>query len=228
MDRDNQMTSAFGPGTCLAELDASSLDAIIKAAFRQTYKKGQIVCMEGEPCLGLMIIESGWLKGFKISPQGREQETRLAGPGEMVNEISVMAGQYNLVTLKSLEPSVVWVIERNLLFDLMAKHPPLSNTITQNLAKQVVHLLDLVEDLALRNVNGRLAHLLLNRSKDDVVHRKHWSTQAEMAARIGTTPVVISRVLSEMEQQGVIRLERQTIHILDRKKLESVALLKYK
>jgi CRP/FNR family transcriptional regulator, cyclic AMP receptor protein len=226
--RDGNMFPVFGLGTSLAELDALSLEAITKAAIRHTINKGEIVCLEGEPCPGLMIVESGWLRGVKTSPQGREQETRSAGPGEMLNEVSVMAGGNNLVTVKSLESSVVWLIGREVLFDLMAKHPLLSNTITHNLAKHVVHLLNLVEDLALRNVDGRLAHLLLDSSKDGIIHRHNWSTQAEMAACIGTTPEIVSRVLNELEDRGAIRLERHQIFILDREILESVEFQKYK
>jgi CRP-like cAMP-binding protein len=228
IDPDLKISSAFVQGTCLSELDASSLEAVTKAAFRRTYKKNEIVCLEGEPCSGLMIVESGWIKAVKISPQGREQETRLAGPGDMVNEISLMAGENNLVTLKSLESSLLWVIERDTLFRLMAEHPLLSQLMSKNLAQQVVHLLDLVEDLALRNVNERLARLLLERSQNDIIHRQNWSTQAEMAARIGTTPVIVSRTLGKMENDGAIRLDRQKITILDRKKLESAETLRYK
>jgi CRP-like cAMP-binding protein len=227
-DRDQMLLSAFGPGTSLSELDTSSLDAIKKVAIRKNYEKGQIICLEGEPCPGLIIIESGWLKGMRISSQGREQETRLAGPGEMLNEVSVMVGGDNLITLKSLEASVLWVVERETWFDLMAKHPHLSNTISQNLAKQVVNLLNLVEDLALRPVDARLAHLLLNRSTGDIVYRQSWATEAEMAASIGTTSELISRVLNEMEGHGLIRLEHHRIYILNRKMLEEIAFQKSK
>jgi CRP-like cAMP-binding protein len=226
--RDVKVLSAYSLGTSLAELDALSLEAIKMAAVRHTFNKGEIVCLEGEPCPGLMIVESGWLRGVKISPQGREQETRLAGPGEMLNEVSVMAGGDNLVTVKSLESSVVWLIGREILFDLMAEHPLLSNTITQNLAQHIVHLLNLVEDLALRNVDGRLARLLLDRSNDGVIIQPKWSTQAEMAACIGTTSEIVSRVLNELKDRGAIRLERHQIYILDREILESVEYLEYK
>jgi len=216
--------SAFGPGTCLSELDAASLATIIQVAIKRNYDKGEIICLEGEYCQGIYIVGAGWIMGLKTSPQGREQEIRLAGPGEMINEISVVAGKSNLLTLKSLDVSILWLIERDVLFDLMAKHPMLSKIISQNLAKRVVQLLNLVEDLSLRTVEGRLANLLLSRSKDGIIQRHHWSTQAEMAACIGTTPVVVSRVLNEMEVQGVIRLERHRIAILDHKMLESAIL----
>ncbi len=187
--QDRALLSAFGQGTCLSELDTHSLTAIIQVALKRIYAKGEIVCLEGEPCPGLFIIETGWLTGIKISPEGREQEIRLAGPGEMINEISVMGGETNLITLKSLDASTVWLIERETLFDLMSKHPMLNQLITKNLAKRVVQLLNLVEDLSLRNVEGRLAHLLLNRSENGVIKHYHWSTQAEIAASIGTTSV---------------------------------------
>lgn len=227
-DRNKKMRSVFGPGTCLSELDALSLEAITKAAVRHTFEKGQIVCLEGETCPGLIIIEAGWLKSVKISPQGREQEIRLAGPGEMINEISLMSGDFNLLTLRALENSVVWIIDREIIFDLMTKHPILSNLITQNMAKRLVQLLNLVEDLALRNVEGRLANLLLSHSKGETIQSQHWSNRAEIAARIGTTSVVISRVLHEMEDQGSIRLDRHDIHILDTNRLERIAFQEYK
>jgi len=227
-DRDREIFSAFGRGTSLAELDALSLEAIIKAAVKHTFNKDEIVCLEGEPCPGLMIVESGWLRGERISPQGREQETRLAGPGQMLNEVSVMAGGNNLVTVKSLETSVVWLIGREILFDLISKHPLLSNTIAHNLANHIVYLLGLVEDLALRNVDGRLARLLLDRYKDGAINQRKWSTQAEMAACIGTTPVIVSRVLNNFKDRGAIRIEHHQIIILDHKMLESIEFLEYK
>lgn len=222
------LQSTFGPGTCLSEVDAASLDAIINTAVRRTLRKGQIVCLEGEPCPGLIIIESGWVQGVKISPQGREQEILLAGPGEMINETNVLAGDLNLLTLKTLEVSIIWIIEREIILGLMAQHPILSNIITQNMAKRLVHLINVVEDLALRSVEGRLAHMLLNNSKASPIRDQHWSTREEMAARIGTTSVVISRVLHEMEDQGAIRLDGHEIFILNNKMLESVAFHQYK
>ncbi len=218
----------LGHGTCLDELDAASIAAISRAAVRRTYTKGQIVCLEKEPCPGLIIIESGWLSSAKISPQGREQEIRLAGPGEMMNEISVMATDTNLVTLRSVDNAVVWAIDRATFFTLMADHPKLASVFNRNLASLVVQLLNIIEDLSLRNVEGRLARLLLKRSRDGIVYRPNWSTQEEMAAHIGTTAVVVSRVLNEMQDQGTIHLERRHIHIMDHRKLESAAYLRGK
>lgn len=218
----------LGPGTCLAELDASSLTAITQAAVRKTYKKGQIICQEGDPCPGLMIIEAGRISGVKMSPQGREQQIRTAGPGDMINEISLMTGESNILTLKSLEDSIVWVIDRKEYFNLTYQHPMLGKIMTQNLARLIVQLVDLIEDLALRNVEGRLARLLLDHPREGTVQPQSRPTQEELAARIGTTSVVVSRVLNEMQDRGTICLDHRQIRILDRKKLVETAFSSYK
>lgn len=213
---------SLGPGTSLEELDAASLEEISRAAVKKSYSKGELVCLEGDACPGLIIVESGMLASTKISSQGREQEIRLAGPGELINEISLMAGDINLVTLKTLADSVVWVIDRDTFFDLMARHPALSGIITRNLARLVVQLVNMVEDLSLRNVEGRIAHLILNQAEDGVFPRKRWLNQEEMAARVGTTSVVVSRVLNEMQNLGAIQLEHDLIRIVDHEKLIDV------
>ena len=54
----------------------------------------------------------------------------------------------------------------------------LARIITQNLARRVLHLISLVEDLSLRTVEARLARVLLEQSTEGVLHRRRWTTQA--------------------------------------------------
>jgi CRP-like cAMP-binding protein len=118
---------------------------------------------------------------------------RFIGPGEVFNEIGVLAEEKNLVTAQALEPSVVWDINREALLRLMETNPQLCRLIAQNLAKRVHHLMDLIEGLSLRTVEGRLAHLLLEQSNEGIVNRQRWATQAEIAAQVGSVPGVINR-----------------------------------
>ncbi|CAG0997253.1 partial CRP-like cAMP-activated global transcriptional regulator, partial [Anaerolineae bacterium] len=160
----------------------------------------------------------GWLKSVKMSPKGREQILRLVGAGEAFNEIGVLLGSSNLVTVVALERSVVWVIRCEMFLQLLDEYPPLARIITQNLAKRVLNLLSLVEDLSLRPVEARLARLLLEQSANKV-QRPRWATQAEMASRLGTVPDVLNRALRSLVEQELIAVERHQIKILDRKGL---------
>lgn len=205
-------------------LELAVLKPIADAAVLRRYEAGQIVFMDGEPCAGLYIVQEGWLKGYKLSPTGREQVIRFLGPGEAFNEIGVVADGINLVTVQALEPSGVWIIQREALLRLMEAYPQLCRLITQNLAKRVYHLMNLVEDLSLRTVEGRLARLLLAQSNEGIVNRQRWATQAEIAAQLGTVPGVINRTLHNLADEGLIRIERHRIRILDRQGLETKAL----
>ena len=208
-----------------ARLDPHTLESVAQAALRRSFDAGQVVFLEGEPNSGLYAVQEGWLRAVKISPAGREQVIRFVGPGEMFNEIGVFAGGLNQVTVEALEPAVVWIIPRETLLGLMDTHPSLCRLVTQNLAERILHLIGLVEDLSLRTVEERLARLLLEQSRGALVSRRRWSTQAEMAARLGTVPDVVNRALRGLAEEGLIQIERRQIHILDRQGLQAKAKL---
>lgn len=203
----------------LAALDRPVLQMIAGAAARRAYEASEVVFLEDEPCAGLFIVESGWLKSVKMSSKGREQILRLVGAGEAFNEISVLLSSRNLVTVVALERSVVWVIQCDTFLQLLDQYLPLARIITQNLAKRVLNLLSLVEDLSLRPVEARLARLLLEQSANNKLQRHRRATQAEMASRLGTVPDVLNRALRSLVEQELIAVERHQIKILDRKGL---------
>lgn len=215
----------FSRVTYFSGVDEAALQAAARSAVQRSFDAGQVVFLEGEPCAGLFIVESGWLKSIKISPSGREQIIRVVGPGDSFNEIGVLAGEPNQVTVETLEPARLWVIPRQALLELIDRHPVLCQMVIQNLALRTLHLMNLVEDLSLRPLEARLARFLLEQAAGDIVSRKRWSTQAELASRLGTVPEVLNRVLRGMVEEGLILLERQQIHILDRHKLEERAML---
>jgi CRP-like cAMP-binding protein len=204
-------------------VDEDVLAAIAAFTVQRHCNQGEIVFQEGEPCQGLYIVQSGWLKSLIISPGGREQIIRLVGPGEAFNEHGVFLEEgRNLVTVQAIEASDVWVIDRSSLLDLMDQYPVLCRTITQNMASRIVHLMKLVEDLSLRTVEARLARMLIEQSEDQS-ERRRWATQAEMAARLGTVVDVVNRVLHGLEDNGLIRIVRHRIEIVDRERLEQKA-----
>ncbi|HMQ55555.1 MAG TPA: Crp/Fnr family transcriptional regulator [Anaerolineae bacterium] len=205
-------------------LDAATLTTIAQATIHRDYCAGQIVFLEGEPCVGLYIVQEGWLKAVKLAPTGREQVLRFLGPGDTFSEISVLAvTPNNPATVIALEPGSVLIVPREMMLQLLDNHAGLARLVIQNLASRVMYLVSLVEDLSLRSVEARLARLLLENASEGVLHRRRWATQSEMAARLGTVPDVLSRMLRSLAEEGIIRLERREIQILDAAKLEMKA-----
>jgi CRP/FNR family transcriptional regulator len=185
-----------------------------------------MIFVEGEPCAGLFIVESGRVKIFKLSPGGREQILHIFGAGEGFNDVAVLDGGPNPASVMALEPTSVLIIDRPSMVDLLARYPALSRAVIENLASRARHLVSLVEDLSLRTVMGRLAKLLLEQATEEVDLERvpRGLTHAQMAARLGTVREVITRSLRKLEEEGIIKIERHRIIILDREALEDKAI----
>lgn len=206
-----------------SELDSSALKLISEATLQQTYEEGEFIFMEGQPCIGLYIVEYGWVRAVKISAAGREQIIRFVGPGDVFNEVGVLAGGVNVVTVEALEPVKLLIIQRDTLLDLVDKYPKLAKTLIKNLAKRVLYAMNMVVSLSLHSVESRLARFLLAQAKDDIISRKKWTTQAFIASQIGTVPVVVNRAFSSFVENNLIELKRDQIQILDRQELQKIA-----
>ncbi len=204
-------------------LDPAIREEIARAAVRRDFDTRQVVFLEGDPCDGLYIVEHGWLKSIKISLTGREQIVRIVGPGEEFSGVGVFAGTVNRATVIALEPTRVWVVEREALLAFVDRYPSLAQIIIRNLAMRIHHLMALVADLSLLTVEARLAQFILDHATDEVMQRRIWSTQAEMAARLGTVPDVLNRALRALAEEGLVEIERQKIRILDHEGLENKA-----
>lgn len=204
-------------------LDGAALNPVAQSAIRRAYGAGQVVLIEGEPCTGLFIVENGWLKVIKIGLDGREQVLQMLTSGDVFNGISVFTDSPNQATVSALEPSVLWLVPREVLLKLMGENPSLSREVVKDLAGRVIHLVRMVEDLSLRSVEARLARLLLEQAEGESVKRRRWATQAEMASRLGTVPDVVNRALRKLSEEGMLHVERHQIQILDKEGLRAIA-----
>lgn len=218
-----QISDLFQVLPYFKDVDSATLQAVTHAAIHRTYDANQIILLEGEPAGGLYIVQDGWLKVSKVSLDGREQILQFLGGGEHFNAISMFTDTPNPATVTALESSIVWMIPKERMLDLLEAHPPLARIIIQDLAGRVLHLITLVEDLSLRKVEGRLARLLLEEAQDNVIQRQRWATQAEIAARLGTVSDVASRTMRKMIETGILQVTRSEITILDRDKLVALA-----
>lgn len=206
-------------------LEVDVLAVMARKAVWREYAAGAIVFLEGDVARGFYYLHSGWLKEVKTSPEGREQILQYLGPGEIFNYMGIFVDRPNPATAIALEPSGVWLLQRESFHSVLVTNPNLGLRVAEALADYVVHLVQLVSDLSLHTVEARLAQRLLEQAEAGVVHRQRWATQAEMAARLGTVPDVISRVLQKLMEAELIRVERQRIWILNPEGLAAKAIL---
>lgn len=197
----------------LRGLAPASLAQLAQSAIQRAYAPGAVIFLEGDPPPALYYVETGWVKVVKMAFDGREQILYVWGPGELFGGLFV--NRPAPATAIALEATTLWLLPRDALRQMVASDPALALPMIEFMATRISELVELVADLSLHTVTMRLARLLLEQAEDNVVQRRRWATQAELAARLGTVPDVLSRALRELVEEKLIEVARQQIRILD-------------
>ncbi len=204
-------------------LSAEEIKRIENHVLERSFAKGEILFLEGEPCGGLYVVKSGWVRIYKSSPEGREQVLLIARPGDSFNDVPVFDGGPNPASASALESSTVYIIPKETLLALVADYPA-ALAIIKLLSTRLRHLTMVVEDLSFRSIVSRLARMLLSLAVAEggpaPIPRL---TQDEMAAIVGSVRDVIGRALRALERTGAIRIEGQRIFVEDTEKLREMS-----
>lgn len=207
-----------------AGLSDAELKRIQLLVQERSYESEEMVILEGEPCEAIYFVKSGRVKVFKTSPEGKEQLLRIVRPGESFNEVPVFDEEPNPANAEALDPTVLFLLYKDDMQRLMYQVPAISRNVIRVLASRLRHLVELVEDLSFRNVNARVAKILLQHGHEATsTDGSKRLTQQQMATMAGTVREMVGRALKGLEQAGAIRMERGRIVILDKELLERLA-----
>ncbi|MHB1131739.1 MAG: Crp/Fnr family transcriptional regulator [Chloroflexota bacterium] len=210
--------------TYLAGLQPAELATLAAEFTPRDYERGDLIMLADEPCRGLYLVESGRVRIFKTSPDGREQVLSIAGPGDSFNEVPNFDGGPNPASAAALETTRLFLLRRAALLHTVERYPRVAIGMLRIFAGRLRHLTNVVEDLSFRNVTSRLAKVLLEHADASVAQGeaglRQRLTQQEMAAMIGTAREMVGRSLKALEAQGAVRMERHRIIVTDRKMLE--------
>ncbi|MBP6178509.1 MAG: Crp/Fnr family transcriptional regulator [Anaerolineales bacterium] len=210
----------------LQGLDPETLADLAQRSVWKVFPPNAVIFWEGDHESNLYYLQYGSLKVLKASPDGREQVLRFIGAGEMFNEVGVLAKRPNPATAVALEESGLWLIPRSALEEIVLAHPQTAMQIIANMADKIIGLVTLAADLSLKTVEARYAKLLLDQAEGDLIERRRWTNQTELASHLGTVPDVLSRVIRELTKAGLIEMDKQHIRILNRAGLAERAMLR--
>ncbi len=197
-------------------------------ATRVDVKRKRSIFRRGEPGQGLFLVRSGEFKLSLISAEGREQILYLAGTGKLIGEGFIPQEVQCAASGFAMVDSEVWRFDTDTLIRLTARSEAMAFALMRHMAFRSNRLIDLVLDLSLRSVQRRLASFLLSLAvrsgaegdKPHVIPRQ--LDMNTVAARLGTVREEISRALNRMQRDGVLKLSRQEIVVLDLGALEAV------
>jgi CRP/FNR family cyclic AMP-dependent transcriptional regulator len=194
------------------ESEFRSLSALGKA---KTYpKKNTVIVQEGDNTDTFFLLTSGRVKVYVSDDEGREVVLRTVNPGEYFGEMS-LDGHPRSASIVTLERTCVIAISRSKFRDYVDSHQQFAIRLIEHLIGRLRTMTEDVKSLALMDVYGRVARLLLDMAKVEngrqMIPEK--LTQQDIASRVGASSDMISKVLKELEARGYISRDRKRITI---------------
>ncbi len=196
-----------------AGLKQPDLEAIARYLHPRSLERDEFVHGEGDPIHSLFLVQTGAVKLFLTSAEGREQVLGIARPGDSFNDVAALTGSHCLTNATTMSAVQLYTLNGDDLRRIMGQHPAVRENALLVLSREIKRLISLVADLSFMRVTARLARLLLEQSTAGPGAPR--LTQQQMAAMVGTVREMIGRALKDLEIEGAIRMERHRIVIAD-------------
>ncbi|MCB0737116.1 MAG: Crp/Fnr family transcriptional regulator [Bacteroidetes bacterium] len=204
---------------------ADELEHLTGVKICQTFKKGQIIFLEGSRPSGLHCINFGKIKLSRLGPEGKEKIIRLAGSGEWVGYKALIANLPYSATAIALEDVSVCFIPSTDFMYVLQHNQEFQTMFTQLLCRNLSEAENETVDIAYKSVRERLAEalLLLKRKFYDNELPKHDfvinMTREDLANLIGTAKETVIRLLSDFKDEGIVESQGRKIVLKDEEAL---------
>ena len=180
----------------------------------RTYPKNTVFITEGDSSDAVFVVLTGKVKVFVADTEGHEMILDTHGPGEYVGEMA-MDGNPRSASCMTLEPTTFAVVQRDPIRDAIRANPDFALDMIAKVIDRARLATDNVKHLALLDVYGRVARLLLNMAveTDGKLAIPDKLTQQEIAERVGASRDMVSRIFRDLTQGGYITVENRMITI---------------
>ena len=201
-------------------LSSEDLAGITAIASRRHYAKREMIFREGDKADGFFVVLSGNVKISKLSEEGKEQVLHILEPGQSFAEATIFEGGVFPANAEALGDCELLFLPKRPFVELLMKNPKMALRMLGSLSKWLKRMTDLVENLALRDVEARLVFFVSEEMKgrglplrDGAVYEIPVSKNI-LASRLGTVPETFSRTLKKLQEEGKIRVKGNRIRIL--------------
>ena len=188
------------------------------AAFFARIPAGKDVFVEGDQPDGIAMVLTGVVRVYKIADTGREITLYRFGHGEYcILTANAILSRKSFPAIATVEKDVeAVVIPADVFRDWVNRFDHWREFIFEGLSNRLSTVLAVLDEVAFKRMDRRVAALLLAKSKSQHPLR---ITHQEIAADLGSSREVISRILEDFSQSGLIRAGRGSVEILDRERL---------
>lgn len=194
------------------------LNSVLAYVQHRRYPRNALIVRAGDETDALYIILSGRVKVLIQDDQGHEVILSMMGSHEFFGEMGLLDDQPRSASVEALEPCEMLRLSKAGFVTCMKDNFDLAMRIIRNLVRRLRDADRKIESLALIDVYGRVARLLIDMAEeiDGKWVVQHAPPKQEIARMIGASREMVSRVVKDLQEKGLIRAERRKILLLDR------------
>lgn len=189
-----------------------------------TAKKGEVLHRGQADCLGLVCVQSGVLRAYTISEEGREITLyRLYQRDVCLFSASCAMRAVDFdIFIEADQESLLWIIPPEVYRQLMEQSAPAANFTNELMAGHFSDVMWLLDQVLNKKLDARLAAFLLeaaDRENSDSLSLTHEA----VAGELGSAREVISRMMKYLQSEGMVAVSRGCVQLVDRAALEQLA-----
>lgn len=195
-----------------SDLNEEQIGEVVNLIERRNFKKGDNIFLEGDVSDRLYIVNSGSIKAFRYTKEGKEQILYVMSNGDSIGELNLLKKSKYKYNAAALEDTDFCIISKDNFDGLLKKYPEITLKILEGIHDRMDSLEDLVQNLSTKDVEARIADLLLHFIKDFGMETKNGIemdmplSREEMGNYIGTTRETISRKLASLQEEGILQM----------------------
>jgi CRP/FNR family transcriptional regulator, dissimilatory nitrate respiration regulator len=196
----------------------SDLQAIAGITVVKCFAKGDYLFHEGSPVHGFYIVHTGAVKVHRVSLSGKEQVLHVYRANESFGEEALISDLGYAADASAVDNSRVLMVQRPEFLGILKREPELALCMLRSMSRQLFNLVELLDDLTLKDVKTRLANWLLHQCPDPESYEPYRiqlpMTKRVLAAELGTVSETFSRTVAKFRKQRLITVEGNTFTLL--------------
>jgi len=196
-----------------AGLSESDHGLLLQVAVRKTYARQTLIVQDGDPGERFYLLRKGRAKVFLGNEDGREVILSILGPGDFFGELALIDDEPCSASVMTLEESEFVSIGKNEFQKVMAGSATMAFNMLKAVSRRLRDADQQIESLALNDVKARVEQALRSLAEPDngekVIPAR--VTHKDIAAMVGASREVVTRVFRDLEERGVVRVEGRRI-----------------
>ena len=206
------------------QLTPSQQEPLLQTTVFQQVKKGTILHGGQEDCLGLILVCRGQLRAYLLSEEGREVTICRFFDRDvcLFTAACVLPNMMFDVFIEAEKDTELWVVPACLFQNLSQESLPIANYSRDLITHHFSQLMWLMEQIMWKSFDKRLAKFLVEESAVENTHALK-ITHEKIANHMGTAREVVTRMLRYFQEEGMLRLTRGTVELLDLPRLKRLA-----